>query len=417
MASRKSASTLVLALSALLPGAEARQPWSRGLARLAGELRIGRLTLETPNGERMAFTGRDSADGPRGVLTLRSDKGARAMFTGGEVGFAQAYIDGYWDSPDLTALIRLAAVNQNHIGLSRMGLAPAHLVNRLRHLSRPNSKKGAKRNIAYHYDLGNAFYAWWLDPSMTYSSALFETGEEHLVDAQRAKYHALARELDLKPGMSVLEIGCGWGGFAEVAAKDYGAKVVGITLSKEQLAYAQERINRAGLAEQVELRLQDYRDVPGQFDRIASIEMFEAVGEEHWSMYFDVIKDRLRPGGRAALQVITIAEDRFETYRTGADFIQTHIFPGGMLPTVPLLRERITQAGLQFREVRRFGESYARTLALWQRDFQRSWGEIARMPGFDRSFKRMWEYYLAYCEAGFSEGSIDVGLHLALKPQ
>ncbi|WP_313387866.1 cyclopropane-fatty-acyl-phospholipid synthase family protein, partial [Rhodospirillum rubrum] len=417
MLTKKTASALVLAMSTLLPGLGPAQPWSRALARLAEGLRLGRLTVVFPDGTQRVISGRDGDAGGRGVLILRSDAAARALFLGGDTGFAEAYMDGLWDSPDLTALIGLAAVNQRALGTNDFGgLGPVRLLDRLRHRLRRNSKRGAKRNIAYHYDLGNAFYQGWLDPSMTYSSALFEGESESLEAAQTRKYQRLAALLSLEPGMRVLEIGCGWGGFAELAARDYGVEVVGITLSQEQLSWGRERIRRAGLEGKVDLRLQDYRDVTGQFDRVVSIEMFEAVGQDHWPIYFESLRARLKPGGLAALQVITIAADRFEDYRSGADFIQKHIFPGGMLPSVPRLLEAIDKAGLVGAEVQRFGLSYARTLDLWQRAFQHAWPRLAGETGFSDRFRRMWEYYFAYCQAGFTEGIIDVGFYTAQRP-
>ena len=269
-------------------------------------------------------------------------------------------------------------------------------------------KTGSARNIAYHYDLGNAFYAEWLDPGMTYSSAMFADAGDDLETAQRRKNRSVAELLELAPGHELLEIGCGWGGFAEYAAGERGAKVTGLTISHEQHDYATARLARAGLAGRAEIRLQDYRDVAGTFDRIASIEMIEAVGEKHWPTYFARLRSLLRPGGIAVLQAITIADHRFESYRRCPDFIQRYIFPGGMLPSPSVMRQAAARAGLAFVEGPRFAQSYARTLALWQERFQSAWPRIAA-PGFDRRFKRMWEYYLAYCEAGFRSGNLDVG--------
>lgn len=405
-------------------------PFSRALVHLAHGLRVGHLTVELPDGSRrsVAAPGFDDtapAGGSaslRAVLCLHSDAAARAVFTRGGLGFGEAYVDGLWDSPDLVSLLRLAAANEPHL-MSGVGLWPVMALSRLKHLRRANTKKGARRNIAYHYDLGNAFYRQWLDPSMTYSSALFArdggAGAETaagLAAAQRAKVRRVARLLDLKPGMTVLEIGCGWGGFAEIAAREFGARVVGLTLSQEQLAYARERIAAAGLADRVDLRLQDYRDVTESFDRIASIEMFEAVGEDNWPIYFRTLRDRLVPGGRAVLQVISIDESRFAGYRATPDFIQTHVFPGGMLPTPSLMTTHLGAVGLTGGVVQRFGLSYAATLALWRDAFETAWPRIADETGFDERFRRLWTYYLAYCEAGFREGAIDVGFYVGDKP-
>jgi cyclopropane-fatty-acyl-phospholipid synthase len=284
---------------------------------------------------------------------------------------------------------------------------------RLRHVLRPNSRRGSRRNILAHYDLGNAFYQRWLDPSMTYSSARFEKPELSLEDAQTAKYRSLARKLSLQPDHHLLEVGCGWGGFAEFAAREVGARVTAITISDQQHAFAAERIRCAGLGDKVEIRLQDYRDVEGRFDRIASIEMFEAVGESYWPIYFGKLADIIKPDGIIGLQIITIADRYFETYRRGADFIQRHIFPGGMLPSPTALQQQLERAGLQKLTEATFGLDYARTLATWNRRFQAAWPDLLRL-GFDQRFKRLWQYYLAYCEAGFKAGWTDV-CQLALR--
>ncbi len=381
--------------------------WTRVVMAWLEALQIGRLTLVLPDGTTRHFDGR-LAGGPQAVLNVIRPRAFRRLVLGGSVGFAEAYIDGDWTSPDLTSLIELAAFNDEGSSRCPPGLRAARLAHRLRHVLRPNTRRGSRRNIARHYDLGNAFFAAWLDEGLTYSSALFETPALDLEQAQAAKYRQLARLLDLGPGHHVLEIGCGWGGFAEFAVKECQCRVTAVTVSREQFDHARKRIFDAGLGDRVEIRLQDYRDVEGRFDRIASIEMFEAVGESHWPVFFRSLRDRLAPGGTAALQIITIADDRFESYRGGADFIQRYIFPGGMLPSPARLADEIRRAGLHLTETRFFGPSYARTLSLWSQRFQRAWPDIAAQ-GFDARFRRMWEYYLAYCEAGFRAGTIDVG--------
>ena len=278
---------------------------------------------------------------------------------------------------------------------------------RLQHVFRPNSKQGSRRNILAHYDLGNSFYKRWLDPTMTYSSARFEADHLTLEEAQWAKYASLAKGLALEPDHHVLEIGCGWGGFAEFAAGEVGAKVTAITISDQQHAFAAKRIQAAGLNEKVEIRLQDYRDVDTRFDRVASIEMFEAVGERYWPVYFDKLAHALKPGGVAGLQIITIADRYFDAYRRGADFIQRHVFPGGMLPSPAALDGQLMQAGLQKLGQSSFGLDYAKTLNVWNERFQAAWPDILPL-GFDQRFKRLWEYYLAYCEAGFRVRWTDV---------
>jgi cyclopropane-fatty-acyl-phospholipid synthase len=272
--------------------------------------------------------------------------------------------------------------------------------NYLLHLTRKSDRQGSRKNIHAHYDLGNRFYGLWLDPSMTYSSARFEGEGQALEAAQGQKYAALARSIDLKSGQSVLEIGCGWGGFAEFAAREVGARVTAITISQAQHDYARKRLFDQGLAEKAEIRLVDYRDVQGQFDRVASIEMFEAVGEAYWPAYFEKIHQVLTPGGRAGLQIITIRDEFFDHYRSQADFIQKYIFPGGMLPSESKLREQTDRVGLDWTGVTRFGQCYADTLAQWRTRFADAWEEIRNL-GFDERFRRLWMFYLAYCEAGF----------------
>jgi cyclopropane-fatty-acyl-phospholipid synthase len=329
------------------------------------------------------------------------------LLLGGPIGFAEAYLDGDWETADLTALLGLALANEAPLRGSVRGTGAIRLANRLHHLFRLNTRSGSRRNIAAHYDLGNDFYRLWLDPEMSYSAGLFATGTESLEAAQEAKYRLLLRLLEPTPGQSLLEIGCGWGAFARMAAREHGCRVRALTLSSAQAAIARARVEAEGLDDRVAIRLQDYRDADGVYDRIASVEMFEAVGEAYWPLFFEKLWERLRPGGIAALQIITIDAARFDTYRRGADFIQRHVFPGGMLPSLPALERQIAAAGLRLTERVAFGGSYARTLALWRERFLAAWPAIARL-GFDERFRRLWQYYLSYCEAGFRAGSIDV---------
>ena len=377
----------------------------RLLLALSTRIRAGALTVAVPDGRVYRVAG--ALAGPEAEMRIVRARVARRLFLGGSVGFGEAYMDGDFETPDLRALLALAAHNEDHLDDVHAGARAVNVVRRAWHRLRDNTRAGARRNIAAHYDLGNAFYSRWLDPSMTYSSAVFETPKQDLAAAQAAKYRRLAEKLALRPDDRVLEIGCGWGGFAEIAAREFGARVTAITVSREQLEFARARIQRAGLAERVEARLVDYRDVEGRFDKVASIEMFEAVGERHWPTYFAKIRDALEPGGRAALQIITIADHWFDSYRRGVDFIQRHIFPGGMLPSMTALKEQFQRAGLALDRAEFYGQHYAATLAEWNRRFQAAWPELAPL-GFDRRFKRMWEFYLAYCEAGFRAGSIDV---------
>jgi len=377
----------------------------RLLLALSTRIHAGSLQVTVPDGRVYRVAG--EAPGPDATLRIVRDRAARRLFLGGSVGFGTAYMDGDFETPDLRALLALAALNEDHLGDIHAGHRVVNVVRRAWHRLRDNTRAGSRRNIAAHYDLGNAFYARWLDPSMTYSSAVFERPTQDLGEAQAAKYRRLAEKLALRPDERVLEIGCGWGGFAEVAAKEFGARVTAITVSREQLEFARARIARAGLAERVEARFVDYRDVEGRFDKVVSIEMFEAVGERHWPRYFAKVRDALEPGGRAALQIITIADRWFESYRGGVDFIQRYIFPGGMLPSMPALKQQFERAGLALDKAEFYGQHYAATLAEWNRRFQAAWPELAPL-GFDRRFKRMWEFYLAYCEAGFRAGSLDV---------
>lgn len=327
----------------------------------------------------------------------------------GDVGFAEAWIDGEWTTPDLAGLLTLLANNRDALAKAVYGQWWQLLSARLRHLFNANTRSGSRRNIMAHYDLGNDFYRLWLDPTMSYSSALFSGDPAgSLESAQLEKYRRILRRLNAQPGQRVLEVGCGWGGFAEVAAGEFGLRVHGITLSPAQLDYAQQRMVKAGLSDQVTLELRDYRDLSGEtFDHIVSIEMFEAVGERYWPSYFKTLSRMLAPGGRALVQSITIADVLFARYRRGTDFIQQHVFPGGMLPSPSAFKRQADKAGLVIRDAFAFGADYARTLAEWSARFEHAWPEIAAQ-GFDARFHCLWQFYLAYCQAGFSSGCTDV---------
>lgn len=385
----------------------------RWIAHVLRSLKIGHLTIETPSGARVE--GKGEIEGPRATLILHRWRTMRRLMFGGDVGFAEAYMDGDWSTPDLATLIELAARNETALSEVTAGRWFNRLLHRMRHLLRANTKSGSRRNIEAHYDLGNDFYKLWLDPSMTYSSAFYADPKQSLEDAQDNKLARIMDLLSLKGGERVLEIGCGWGRLAERITTERDALVTGLTLSPSQLKGARERLAKAGAAGKADLRLQDYRDVTETFDRVVSIEMIEAVGEKYWPAYFGKIAEVLNAGGRAVLQVITIAEERFELYRKNADFIQRYIFPGGMLPSHGVMLEQIKQAGMKFVSLENFGESYAHTLNEWNRRFQRAWPEIEAM-GYSKKFKRTWEYYLAYCEGGFRSKAIDVGLYVMEKP-
>ncbi|HEY4202204.1 MAG TPA: cyclopropane-fatty-acyl-phospholipid synthase family protein [Devosiaceae bacterium] len=357
----------------------------------------------------------DPRTGEHAVLKLNNFKVLREAMRRGTVGFAASYINGDIEVDDLTALFRFFLQNKDMFDNANPGIFRRAAQDLAYHLSRQNTKEGSKQNISEHYDLGNDFYGEWLDPSMTYSSAVFTSGNQSLEEAQRVKYHHVADMAGVKAGESVLEIGCGWGGMAETVARDYQAHLRGITLSAEQLRFANERMQRQGLDNLAQLHFEDYRDTVGSFDHIVSIEMIEAVGEEHWPIYFKTVHDRLKPGGTAAIQAITINEADFEAYKSGPDFIQRYIFPGGMLLTKTAMQEQGDKAGLVLENSELFRLSYAKTLKLWRERFLERWPMIAPL-GYDEEFKRKWVYYLCYCEAGFAEGSIDVGIYQYRRP-
>ncbi|MEM9756081.1 MAG: cyclopropane-fatty-acyl-phospholipid synthase family protein, partial [Pseudomonadota bacterium] len=325
----------------------------------------------------------------------------------GDLGFCEAYLDGGWSTPDLMAFMDLIHSGNEVIYDGFLAVQIARLYERLRFWLKSNSRGQARRNIAAHYDLGNDFYALWLDETMTYSSALFRSGQEPTETAQRQKYAELVDAMNVEPGEHVLEIGCGWGGFAEYAAAQRGLNVTALTISEEQAKFARDRMAKAGLSDRVDIRVQDYRDVRGSFAGIASIEMFEAVGERYWPQFFNVLRERLQPSRRAVLQIITVADARWELYRRGVDFIQKYIFPGGMLPAPKVLRAEIERAGLSVAGSFEFGQSYSQTLRRWYDTFNARWDEAAHM-GFDERFRRMWNLYLTGCAAAFRSETCDV---------
>jgi cyclopropane-fatty-acyl-phospholipid synthase len=359
---------------------------------------FGSLTFVLPSGRELPIEGRLA--GPAGRLIVRDFRFVSRVLAAGDIGFGEGFMAGEWDTPDLAALLEVFTLNFDRLEKLVEGNPLARALNFLAHMFNRNSRSGARRNIHAHYDLGNAFYERWLDSGMTYSSARFAQPGQPLVEAQRNKYLSLAQQIDLRPGHHVLEIGCGWGGFAEFAAREIGARVTAVTISPAQHEFARKRLFDLGLAERVDIRLTDYRDIEGRFDRVASIEMFEAVGEAYWPAYFGKIRDVLSPGGRAGLQVITIRDELFNVYRSRSDFMRKYIFPGGMLPSERRLREETQKAGLEWRDIARFGENYADTLAEWATRFEAAWEEINAL-GFDERFRRLWNFYLRYCEAAF----------------
>ncbi|MGI8399235.1 class I SAM-dependent methyltransferase [Agrobacterium deltaense] len=376
--------------------------------RLLSNIDRGRLNVILPGGRIIEKSG--ATNGSEAILVLHSWRAIRRMLLNGDIGFAEGFIEGDWTTPDLTALIRFAAQNREAFARSMRGSLPMRLLNRTAHGLNANTRRGSRRNIEAHYDLGNEFYRQWLDPSMLYSSAIFDDTASTLEAAQLKKLERIVDKLQLSGGENILEIGCGWGALAIHLATQAKANVTGITLSPSQLKWAKNAAEKAGSTDRIDLRLQDYRDLNGQFDRIVSVEMFEAVGEAYWPSYFETLKRCLKPGGSAVLQIISIEESRFDTYRRKADFIQKYVFPGGFLPSNTALEKAVDKTGLKLTDKELFGQSYALTLAEWRQRFHARWQAISLL-GFDDRFRRLWDYYLCYCEAGFAEGSINVGFY------
>ena len=379
--------------------------WFATVFDTISRIRVGSWSWVLPDGREFRADGTEP--GPHAHLVVRDADVFARIVRDGELGFAEAYMDGHWDTPDLQAVLDVALLNNENMARQFTGAAVVRVIERLRHWMNRNTKKGSRRNIAAHYDLGNAFYSRWLDSSMTYSSALFSGTQESLETGQRNKYAAICDAIAAPQGGHVLEIGCGWGGFAEYAAGERGLRVTGLTISQAQHDYAKERIFNAGLAERVDIVLRDYRDERGRYDGVASIEMFEAVGEKFWPVYFDTLRERLNPDARASLQIITIADRLFDGYRRSVDFVQKYIFPGGMLPSPAALRVQTRRAGLDLVGSIEFGESYSDTLRRWRSRFNEAWDEISSM-GFDERFHRMWNFYLASCASCFAAGTTDV---------
>jgi cyclopropane-fatty-acyl-phospholipid synthase len=377
----------------------------RAVFAQAAQIRHGRLDVTLPDGRMFRAEGPDP--GPVASVTVHNADLFARLLRDGDLGFSEAFMDGWWSTPDLQAFMDLIHDRNDAMLDGFPGLGLVRAFERIRFWLQSNSKRQARRNIAHHYDLGNDFYRLWLDDTMTYSSAIFDTGQESLEAAQTAKYAGMVDRMGAQPGDHVLEIGCGWGGFAEYAARERGLQVTGLTISREQHDYAQARMRAAGLSDRVTIKMQDYRDERGTYDGIASIEMFEAVGERYWPVYFDSLRARLKPGRAATLQVILVEDKRFESYRKQVDFIQKYIFPGGILPGPSVLRREIEKAGLRVEESFEFGDSYSQTLRRWAETFNARWDEIAAM-GFDDRFRRMWDYYLTSCAAAFRTGVCDV---------
>jgi len=365
----------------------------------------GRLDMVTPDGR--VFRAEGAQPGPVAELRLHNDDVFARLVREGDLGFCEAYLDGWWSTPDLLTFLDFVMHDNDQLYDGFPGMFLVRGYERMRHYMNRNTRQQARRNIAHHYDLGNDFYGIWLDETMTYSSALFHTGQESMEKAQVQKYASMVDEMGAAEGDHILEIGCGWGGFAEYAARERGLKVTCLTISKEQYDFATARMARLGLSDQVTIKLQDYRDETGTYDGVASIEMFEAVGEKYWPDYFRAVRERLRPGRHATLQIITVEDRRFEIYRKGVDFIQKYIFPGGMLPSPGALKREVERAGLALKQSVEFGPSYRQTLQRWYETFNGEWDRISAL-GFDERFKRMWNFYLTSCAAAFGSGKCDV---------
>ena len=393
-----------------------RHPFWRWLISTLQQADLSRMTLVLPD-NRSVHIGEIRQGIPAPCIHIRNTAAVRKAYISGVLGWGEAYIEGDWQTDDLLQVTEWAMQNDKALDDIFDGSTLGRWLHRIIHRLNDNTLKGSRRNISAHYDLGNDFYAQWLDPSMTYSSALFKNHHDSLQSAQHNKYDRILELLDIQPQDRVLEIGCGWGGFAERLLTHHSeSRYHGVTLSTEQLAWTQERMARLAVDKRGQATLTDYRNIQGRFDKIASIEMLEAVGEAHWPTYFQTLYDRLNPGGEAVIQVITIAEDRFENYRNNADFIQRYIFPGGMLLTPAIVQQQAQQAGLELNHQQAFGQDYAKTLAAWRDSFEKAW-ETIRPLGFDERFRRLWRYYLCYCESGFRHESIDVYLFRLKKPE
>ena len=372
---------------------------------MAQGMNTGRVDFVLDDGRIFRAEGRNP--GPVSEVHIHNPDLFARLIREGDLGFCDAYLDEWWTTPDLQSFMDWVHADNDDIYDGFPGMGLVRKFEKFRFWLQRNHPAQARKNISYHYDLGNDFYGLWLDDTMTYSSALFKTGQESHEAAQIAKYASMVDQMGVQPGDHILEIGCGWGGFAEYAAKQRGLKVTGLTISKEQIRYARERIEDAGLSDMVEFRLQDYRDERGVYDGIASIEMFEAVGQKYWPAYFETVRERLKPGRNATLQIITVADSRWDVYQRGVDFIQKYIFPGGMLPSPSALRAQVDKAGLAVERSVEFGQSYNISLRRWHETFNEKWDQIAEM-GFDDRFRRMWNFYLTSCAATFQSANCDV---------
>ncbi len=373
--------------------------------KIMDRIQVGHFVLHLPDGEVRDYKGK--TPGRKGELIIKDYASISKILASGDIGLAEAYRDDMIDSPDMTELLLLCIENQNALEAVFRGNFFGMIYYRLRHLFRGNSRKGSKKNIEAHYDLGNNFYKLWLDPTMTYSSAIFKNKDESLEDAQKNKYQRIIDTIKPKSSDHILEVGCGWGGFATMAALQTGCKVTCLTLSQEQYQYATDLVRKMGLDDQVKIKICDYRDETGTYDHIVSIEMIEAVGEEYWEQYFNMIESKLRPGGKAMLQSIYIVDELFDGYRKSTDFIQQYIFPGGMVLAPQVFEKYSVKNNLEIKDFYKFGLDYAQTLNLWRKEFKEKYAEVKKI-GFDDAFLKIWDFYYIYCEAGFLSRRIDV---------
>ena len=377
--------------------------------KILSQARFGKISLFLKDKNIFQFEGKEK--GPEAIIEIHNKECVKNFFLKGDLGWAESYIYGHWDTDNLSDFLEWGAKNFHSFSNYIRGKWYVILYLRLRHFFNMNSKKGSKKNIKSHYDLGNDFYKKWLDQSMTYSSALYKNESQNLYEAQINKFYNLSKLCEIKENEDVLEIGCGWGSYSIYLAKMKRVNVTAVTISKKQFEEVSKRIFNENLTDKINVKLLDYRDIKGKFDKIVSIEMFEAVGEKYWPVYFKSLKRNLKPTGLIGLQTITIDEKYFKSYRKFPDFIQTYIFPGGMLPSEVQLNKSLSIAGLRIYNKKLFGNHYAKTLNEWKKSFNGSWKEIKEI-GFDINFKRLWEYYLCYCEGGFKSGNINVGQFL-----
>ena len=381
----------------------------RYINKIGSKIKFGKLIVVMPNGNEFIFKGKK---GIEGKLILKSYKPIVRTILGGHLGFSESYLNHEWESPNLEKLLELMLKNLPNEFQPKSKLYKFY--NRFIHFLRDNTKMRAKKNIEYHYDIGNSFYEIWLDKSMTYSSGIFQKENEDLFQAQKNKYEKLIKKMDIRPHHKVLEIGCGWGGMAEYIGKNLGCDYTGITISPSQKEFAEKRMIKNKIEKKTNIKLCDYRDIKGTFDRIISIEMIEAVGEKYWDIYFSKINNCLKKGGLAGIQMILIDNKKFNSYRKSVDFIQKYIFPGGMLPSHEKIRDSFKKNGLKEVSNNSFGESYAKTLKIWRNNFNNSLDKLTKI-GIDAKIQRLFHYYFSYCEAGFSDGQIDVSQKIIKK--